>query len=135
MPRPASPTIRGGTYDRHCLRGRDYTNKERLYHVMDEAVTRLGVTGIIEGECPTEVNADKLARDWAVERGIDCQRVPAERRNGKLLGAPRNHMMLTMLLRYRPQNIGVIAFPGGTGTHHMKNIARAAGVDVYEVPY
>jgi hypothetical protein len=28
----------------------------------------------------------------------------------------------------------VVAFPGGNGTHHMKRIARAAGIEVLEVP-
>lgn len=112
--------------------GRDYANVERVYQILDAAVTRLGLTRVIEGECPTAVNADKLARSWAELRGVPCEAVPAETRNGKFLGPARNQLMLTMLLRY-PEDKVVIAFKGGRGTGHMKRIASAAGVRVIDV--
>lgn len=106
--------------------GRDYTDAARVAKILDAAVTRLGLSMIIEGECPTEVNADKLARDWAKARGdvsvIEC---PAETVRGKFQGPARNQLMLTILTRGDASDLGLFAFPGGDGTAHMIKIAKA----------
>lgn len=57
--------------------GRGYYDEKRLRHVLDQAVVKLGLSVIIEGECPTPVNADKLARKWAEDRGLGVIAVPA----------------------------------------------------------
>lgn len=115
--------------------GRDYSNAARVMQILDAAVLRLGLHTIIEGECPTDVNADKLAAKWAEDRGdISVIKVPAETRKGKFLGAPRNQMMLTMLLR-ADEDIAVFAFPGGRGTWHMCKIATKAGVRIITVDH
>ncbi len=110
--------------------GRDYTDAARVKKVLDAAVDRLGLECIIEGECPTPVNADKLAKEWAKARGdIRWIEVPAETVGGKFQGKARNQLMLTMLLRVKDDQ-AVIAFPGGIGTDHMCRIAEAARVRV-----
>jgi hypothetical protein len=111
--------------------GRDYTNAERVDLVLDEAVKRLGLGKVIEGECPTPVNPDKLSRIWAEKRGIPVVPVPAETVRGKFQGPARNQQMLILLLR-EPGDKAVFAFPSrGTGTAHMCRIAEQAGVTVY----
>lgn len=117
--------------------GRDYTNETRLRQILDAAVDRMGLTQIIEGECPTDVNADKLARKWAENRGdIGVIAVPAAVVDGKFQGPARNAMMLTMLMRSDDEK-AVIAFkPGpGNGTRHMVGIAERAGVRVIKVDW
>lgn len=106
--------------------GRTYTNAARVAQILDAAVTRLGLDTIIEGECPTDVNADKLARQWAEARDdVSVIAVPAETVRGKFQGPARNQMMLVMLMR-SPDTKAVIAFEGGLGTAHMLKITRAA---------
>lgn len=106
--------------------GRDYTDAARVAKILDAAVTRLGLDTIIEGECPTEVNADKLARDWAKARGdVAVIEVPAETVKGKFQGPARNQLMLAILTRGdEPRDLGLFAFPGGDGTAHMVKIAK-----------
>ncbi len=120
--------------------GRDYANAERVNEVLDAAVTRLGLETIIEGECPTEVNADKLARDWALARGdIGVIAVPATGRWPEA-GPIRNALMFAILIGGddRERKRGVICFPGGKGTANMATLARSpdavrAGVKLIEV--
>lgn len=117
--------------------GRDYTSDARLRFVLDQAVDRLGLNMIIEGECPTDVNADKLSRKWAEERGdIGIIAVPAAVVDGKFQGPARNVMMLTMLQRSEDEK-AVIAFPPGpgNGTRHMVGIAERAGVRVIKIDW
>lgn len=117
--------------------GRDYTDAARLRFILDQAVIKLGLDTIIEGECPTPVNADKLARKWAEDTGkCSVIAVPAETIDGKFQGPARNNLMLAMLLRSEDEK-AVIAFrPGpGNGTRHMVGIAERAGVRVIKVDW
>lgn len=80
---------------------------------------------IIEGGA---AGADRLARQWATRRGVHTATVNALwERNGQSGGPIRNKAMLLL----RPDE--VLAFPGGTGTEHMKRVARDAGIKVTEV--
>lgn len=107
--------------------GRDYTDSARVSKILDAAVNRLGLDTIIEGECPTDVNADKLARDWAEARGdVAVIRCPAETVRGKFQGPARNQLMLVILTRGERGDLGLFAFPSdGPGTAHMLKIAKA----------
>jgi hypothetical protein len=71
--------------------------------------------------------ADALAKRWARENGIHCAQIDAMWEAGRRGGPARNHAMLLL----KPD--AVVAFPGGRGTDHMKSIARAAGIPVWEV--
>lgn len=106
--------------------GRDYTDAARIAAILDAAVDRLGLHTIIEGECPTPVNADKLARQWAEARGdIGVIGVEAATVGGKFQGPARNQLMLSMMLR-SDDDKGLFAFPGGTGTKHMVGCCEGA---------
>jgi len=70
---------------------------------------------------------DKSAVKWAENSGIEWRIQIADwNKHGKAAGPIRNQQMLDTGIDY------VIAFPGGKGTEHMKNIARKAGVTVIE---
>lgn len=72
--------------------------------------------------------ADRLARDWAVSRGIHVATVEALWENyGKAAGPIRNEAMLLL----KPDL--VIAFPGGAGTANMVKQAEAAGIEVRRI--
>lgn len=115
--------------------GRDYTDADRVRVVLDAAVARKGLHTVIEGECPTEVNADKLAREWALARGdIGVIAVPGWKdASGRFCGPERNARMLAILLAGPERARAVIAFNGGNGTANMIAQARGAKVEVFEV--
>ena len=80
---------------------------------------------VIEGE---QRGVDRLAREWAEERGLDVRGFPADwNKYGKRAGFIRNSQMLK---EGKPH--AVIAFPGGVGTKMMIAIARKEGIPVRE---
>lgn len=90
---------------------------EAYYKVFDKDVF------IIEGGAR---GADRLAKSWRMKRGIPGKTFPADwKKYGKSAGYKRNR---EMLIRGRPDI--VIAFPGGTGTNMMCDIAYEDGVEV-----
>lgn len=100
--------------------GREYCNREQLYDTLDSYPTP---AAIIEGGAQ---GADRFAREWATERGIQVETFPADwKTHGKSAGPIRNQQMLK---EGRPDL--VVAFAGGKGTQHMMTIARNAGVKV-----
>jgi len=106
--------------------GREYANKEFLYQILDKAHEATSITMIVHGAAR---GADKLAGQWAKERGLPVKEYPAfwdtER---KAAGALRNSRMLADA---NPDL--VIAFPGGKGTADMVKKARSAGVPVFNI--
>jgi hypothetical protein len=108
--------------------GRRYADRSHLYRVMDSVHERRRITCIVEGEAS---GADRLARLWAEDRGIDVDPYPADwdnierpgavlKRNtrGKLYDVLAGHVRNEQMLREgRPQ--AAVAFPGGTGTLDM----------------
>lgn len=116
--------------------GRDFKDKEKLYKALDGLLEEYEVIGgikvpfselvIIEGGAR---GADRLAREWAIEKEIVVITYEAEWDTlGKAAGYIRNNRMLT---EGKPDV--VIAFPGGRGTAMMVRIAKEAGVKVIEV--
>ena len=107
--------------------GRDYADAQRV------AMTLVGVdagaepiTAVISGCAP---GADTLGERWAIDRGIDVERYPADwAKHGRAAGSIRNQQMLD---EGKPDL--VVAFPGGRGTADMVRRAKAAGVAVVEV--
>lgn len=72
--------------------------------------------------------ADDLGRRWAIDQMAPVFVCNAQWDGfGQQAGSIRNNWMLKWFM---PDL--VIAFPGGVGTAHMKKIAKAAGVIVYE---
>lgn len=84
--------------------------------------------------------ADLLAEAWRRERGYVGRAEQADwDRLGRKAGIVRNKLMLDVLRAVRDAPKLVVAFPNrdargfpSTGTAHMMEIARAAGVEVLE---
>jgi predicted Rossmann-fold nucleotide-binding protein len=104
--------------------GRHYAYRRTLYCVLDGVHARRKITCIIGGGMS---GADRLALQWAEDRGIDVDPYAADwdnihrpgaavKRNGRdaAAGPFRNERMLR---EGRPQ--AAIAFPGGKGTLDM----------------
>ena len=107
--------------------GRDYADHERVFATLDRFREKFGISVLIHGAAR---GADTLAAQWAAARVVPCLRVPADwDRHGKAAGPARNALMLLLGAPDR-----VIAFAGAGGTEDMKARARAAGVEVIEIP-
>lgn len=78
--------------------------------------------------------ADKLAESVAHELGLKVISIPAEwDRYGKSAGYKRNQRMARYLVERTKagQRASVVAFPGGKGTAHMRDIAKSFGLGVF----
>jgi len=108
--------------------GRNYSDRRRLYAVLDATHERSPISVIIEGEMS---GADRLAREWAESRGVDVDPYPADwdnierpgavvkrNRRGKLYDAAAGPFRNERMLREgRPDS--AVGFPGGKGTRDM----------------
>lgn len=104
--------------------GRHYANTGFLYLALDYLHARRHVGLLIEGG---QTGADRLARNWAVDRGVPFVTEDADwKRLGHQAGPVRNGRMLAM---HGPQ--GVVAFPGNRGTSNMVELAEACSVPVW----
>jgi hypothetical protein len=73
---------------------------------------------------------DRIAGRWARKNGVlEWDFLPEWHRAGTHDGAARNQLMIALAL---PEL--VIAFPGGLGTVDMVERAKAAEVEVIEIP-
>jgi hypothetical protein len=105
--------------------GRDYRNVAHLTRVLEAATERLGVDAIVQGGA---LGADRLAKEWASHRGLQCETFYADwAGEGKKAGALRNAKMLTVGAEI------CIAFPGGRGTADMVRQATKAGLRVIHI--
>jgi hypothetical protein len=106
--------------------GRDFNDWTLLCDALDAVRIEHGViTHIIHG-CAS--GADKLADDWALMRGVQPVRCPANWNwQDKAAGPIRNAAMLAL----KPDL--VVALPGGRGTADMVAKAEKAGVRVMHV--
>lgn len=106
--------------------GRSYSDRERLYAVLDEI--RPGL--VIEGGCG---GADGYARAWCRTRGVPGVRMEALWDfYGKAAGPIRNTQMVHLAKRLGGY---VVAFPGGAGTADCVAKAEAAGLEVRRVDW
>lgn len=106
--------------------GRDFLDFEYAMRELDSVHRERKLTLVIQGEAR---GADYLARLWAESRGVDVVGHKAKWKEfGSRAGPVRNKHML----EFENPDI-VIAMPGGSGTSHMKKIARDAGVEVVEI--
>lgn len=105
--------------------GRNYTNKERVWRILDAAVERLELDAVVQGGAR---GADALAKEWAHERELQCETFYADWEGlGKRAGPERNSRMLTAGAEI------CISFPGGAGTADMVRQATGAGLRIIEV--
>ena len=114
--------------------GRDYNDYEYVRYFMDDFCEIHGLSNN-EYKMPNNITvihggakgADSLVDQWAVVNWVPIEEYKADwDTHGRAAGPIRNQQMLDTGIDY------VIAFPGGKGTEHMKNIARKAGVTVIE---
>lgn len=106
--------------------GRDYNEIDTVYYTLDQIHAETPITLIIEGGAK---GADRLARRWALYRGVLYVTEEADwAKDGKAAGPIRNALMLE---KHEPSL--VVAFPGGKGTADMVSKARHAGVVVKEI--
>lgn len=107
--------------------GRDFTDRALLEEVLDRLHRARVLTALIEGDAR---GADRMAGAWAEAQGIAHEVFKADWDGlGAKAGPIRNRQMLE---EGRPDL--VVAFPGRSGTDHMKRIAQAAGIEVIDVP-
>jgi hypothetical protein len=105
--------------------GRDYTNRDEVYRVLDAYHARLGpFMMVISGGAP---GADTFAREWAVDRKVDHLILHAKwDLHGKPAGPIRNRRMASKKPRF------VLAFhpdlEKSRGTKDMVNYARKQGI-------
>ena len=105
--------------------GRKYDDRESLFATLDRLHAEHHFTVLIHGDAR---GADRLGGEWAEERGVEVLAYPADwRRYGRGAGPKRNQQML----EENPDL--VVAFPGGSGTRNMVEIAEKAGVTVIVV--
>jgi hypothetical protein len=98
-----------------------------VWDALDAIAAELGGITLVTGGAS---GADALAERWANNRGHHNRIYPAEWRvHGVAAGPIRNERMLQ-----ETSPVLVVAFPGGRGTADMVARARAAGVEVREVP-
>jgi len=106
--------------------GRDFADVPMMNRVLTKCKEENGIDVIIQGEAQ---GADRMARFWAEENGIEVEKYPALwHKYGKRAGYVRNQQMLD---EGYPDL--VVAFAGGRGTSMMVNLARNAGVRVMEI--
>lgn len=141
--------IKHGTVDNpHGIRllvfgGRDYDNSTLLTVLLDHVHAERNVTLLIEGGAR---GADRLARRWALSRGIPVETYEADwdnldrvgaviRRNEKTgkfydaaAGGRRNQRMID---DGRPDV--AVAFPGGAGTDDMLRRLKKTQIEVIQV--
>lgn len=105
--------------------GRRYFDKWTVWTTLDLLHAQRPITHLIHGGAS---GADTLADAWAEHRGVQPV---ACRALWDTLGKGAGHRRNFAMSQLRPDC--VVAFPGGTGTASMLEVARAAGIDVREV--
>lgn len=105
--------------------GRNFDDRDLMWSTLDRLHAEHHFTLLIHGGAR---GADRLAGEWARERGVEVLACPADRkRHGRAAGPKQNRQMLAE----KPDL--VVAFPGDSGTRHMVLIAEDAGVKVIVV--
>jgi hypothetical protein len=111
--------------------GRDYQPTQESAIWLDQMHQQLGgIQGVVYGGAP---GADDFGRRWAQDLDIPVKLFAADwNKHGPAAGPIRNQQMADFLLLY-PRR-AVLLFPGGRGTSSMRNIAKTAGIEVFEFP-
>ena len=112
--------------------GRKYglgNDKEKLHvsQVLSALHDTRFISTVIEGGAE---GADACAKIWADQASVPSQTYNADwKSHGRSAGPRRNQWMLD---EGKPDL--VVAFPGGSGTADMVRRAKAAGLEVIEIP-
>lgn len=108
--------------------GRDFTDRTFVDGLLDGLHRAFCIREVIQGGAS---GVDSFARAWAEEQDeVEVRTFYADwAKDGPAAGPIRNQRMLDV---GRPDY--VIAFPGGKGTADMVRRAKAAGIEVIEIP-
>lgn len=123
--------------------GRSFSRRALLFKTMDALHAEHQFRDFIQGGA---TGADEVAKDWAKThpeivrweskaKWTDLSHPDAvirTRPDGTQYDAMAGHRRNLHMLSWRPDL--VVAFAGGSGTADMVKLARAAGVEVIEVP-
>jgi hypothetical protein len=101
--------------------GREYSDKEKVYSVLDH----FNPDVVIHGDCR---GADSLASNWVKDNNKKEIPYPYPSQYGKAGGPIRNEHMCS-----DHTDATLIAFPGGNGTASCIRIAKKLGLKVFEV--
>lgn len=105
--------------------GRTYGDRFMVWTALDCLHWQRPITHLIHGGAS---GADTLADAWARDRGVQPVACPALwEKMGKAAGHHRNYRMSQLMPHC------VVAFPGGSGTASMLEIAVSIGIEVREV--
>ena len=105
--------------------GRDFADQRLFDERMAQVDALCWIATVVQGDAR---GADRMAKLWAIKMRRGLLSYPADwDQFGKRAGVIRN---TRMLVDSEPDL--VLAFPGGRGTAHMVQIAREAGVTVWE---
>lgn len=105
--------------------GREYADRDKIYHVLDAYHGRIGPTMLLlNGGAP---GADTLAREWAVDRKVDHLTLYAKWQVfGKSAGPLRNRRMAKrkprLVLAFHPN------LDESKGTRDMIGVAKARDI-------
>lgn len=102
--------------------GRDYADRDRALEVLDACTVHV----LVHGGGPFGI--DRIADQWAKNKGIPCLSVPLLQRDGLSARPLRNGKMLRLAMRIG--DVEVIAFPGGVGTADCVKQARQNGLSI-----
>jgi hypothetical protein len=106
--------------------GRDFDKLGLLFKALDQVDEQYGISVVIDGVAR---GADTMAHKWALARGKETERYPADwAKFGRSAGPIRNRQMIE---EGKP-DMG-IAFPGGRGTDNMKMQLRKNGIKVLSI--
>lgn len=99
--------------------GRDFNDLDFAVDALLRFHAYRPVTELITGEAE---GADSIGKAWAEEMGITHTGFPVLDTDWKTLGPKAGHVRNAQMLDYGPD--AVLAFPGGTGTQDMVDIAN-----------
>ncbi len=112
--------------------GRWYDDRAKVFATLDEIDDTVRIRRVVEGQCQVggeDSGADRWAYEWAVERGRESVRYPADwDRHGLAAGPIRNREMA----KAEMPDVGV-AFPGNKGTKDMCDVLRELKIEIMRV--
>lgn len=107
--------------------GREYRDTKKIYQVLDHVHSERKFTLLVEGDAQ---GTDTRAGKWALERGVQLIKVPANWVGDGVdtAGTKRNKLMLELF------DVSlIIAFSGGSGTSNMMLQGFKRGVEIIDV--
>jgi hypothetical protein len=105
--------------------GRDYADMGAVFDCLTHLDSKFSHLLVVHGDAR---GADNLAYEVCKEAGIDQVRVPASWNKYKRRAGPVRNRFMTELFDIDM----VLAFPGGTGTADMMEVAESKGIPVVE---